>query len=92
MRNPNLRTKIEALETAAGTAGDLLQAAICQIALHGKPKEETLEALTPEQRVELHRRFDDFGAGDGWRRLAAAQECDSVICDRSPVRAGCERD
>lgn len=77
------RTQIEALETAAGQAGDLLQAAICQIALYGEPKLATLDVLSPGDRAELHRRFDDSGEGAGWRKLAAEQECESVIAARA---------
>lgn len=72
-------TNIEDLETAAGKAGDIVQAAICQIALYGAPDEATQQALSPAQRVDLHQRFGDFHSGADWRRLAAEQECLRII-------------
>lgn len=76
---------IESLETSAGTAGDLLQAAICQIALNGEPNESTLDALSPAERTDLHLRFADFNGDESseWRKLAAEQECLRVIADHA---------
>lgn len=83
------RTQIETLETAAGTAGDLLQAAICQIALNGEPTKATYDALSTTDRVDLHRRFDSIAIGGDeadtdespWMQITAQDECERVIAE-----------
>ena len=41
------------MEDAAGTAGDLLMAAICQIAQFGEASEGTLEVLSDAERAKV---------------------------------------
>lgn len=84
MGKREIMQQIEALETAAGTAGDLLQAAICQIALHGEPNEATEAALTPEQRVTLCTTYGDPNGDDhSWLMSRAEQACLEVIRDHA---------
>jgi len=80
MSKQEIMQQIEALETSAGTAGDLLQAAICQIALYGEPNEATEAALSPEQRVMLCTTYGDPNGDDNsWLRSRAEQVCLDVI-------------
>lgn len=55
------RSQIEQIEIDAGTAGDLLQAAIAQIALNGSPSETTYLELTRAQQLRLQALCDDSG-------------------------------
>ena len=84
MNKLEITQQIEALETSAGIAGDLLQAAICQIALYGEPSEATEAALTPEQRVTLCTTYGDPNGDDhAWLTGRAEQVCLEVIRDHA---------
>ena len=45
--------ELSKMEDAAGTAGDLLMAAICQIAQFGEASEGTLEVLSDAERAKV---------------------------------------
>lgn len=47
------RSHIDQMEVDAGTAGDLVQVALCQIATNGYISQATDEALTLDQRTRL---------------------------------------
>ena len=70
--------QIQALHDEADQAGDLLQAAICQIVLHDEPDPRTYVALSPEERYTLQRQY---GKRNGWSKAAAIAECKRVIAD-----------
>lgn len=85
--------QIAALETAAGTAGDLLQVALCQIVLsdvganRGDVRDATWDALSDaEQQAMIKRYGAEHGGSDiwveggrEWRILQVADECERVI-------------
>lgn len=71
--------QIESLQTAAGTAGDLLQAAICQIAINGEPDGLTVSALSARDQEELFRVYADQETNTEWKRQQAVDECLRVI-------------
>lgn len=70
---------IEALETAAGQAGDLMMAAICQIALEDEPNGNTMSALSPSERAILFQTYADQSTDTDWLVDAAIAECQRVI-------------
>lgn len=70
--------QIQALHDEAGQAGDLLQAAICQIVLHDEPNPRTYAALSPDERGTLQQQYGKRG---GWNKAAAIAECKRVIAD-----------
>ena len=45
--------ELSKMEDAAGTAGDLLMAAICQIAQYGEVNEGTFEVLNDAERAKV---------------------------------------
>ena len=63
--------QIEQMEIDAGTAGDLLQAAICQIALSGEVSEATMAVLGDSERA----------TAATYTRNTAAAECASAFAD-----------
>lgn len=69
--------QILALHNEASQAGDLLQAAICQIVLYGEPIPRTYAALSPMERNALRQ----YGQHNGWNMAAAIVECERVIAD-----------
>lgn len=72
--------KIEVLEATAGQAGDLLQVAICQIALHGEVHPDTWDQLIGEERGML---ADWYGvAHDGTTQMYNAD----VLAERACLR------
>lgn len=77
--NQDTEKQIENLEQAAGQAGDIMMAAICQIALLGQPKDGTFDALDADDRYKLQQEFG--GLHCGWLSLKAEQECLRVIED-----------
>lgn len=70
-RNEMDRNKIEALEIAAGQAGDLMQAAICQLAINGDVSAGTYGALSDTERARIN----------GMSKADARAECARVILD-----------
>lgn len=72
---------LEALETSAGQAGDLMMAAICQIAMEGEPNGPTMEALTPSERAILFQTYADQSTDTDWLQDAALAECERVIAE-----------
>lgn len=76
-----MTSQIEALETAAGQAGDLMQAAICQIALQGEPNRLTVSALSSSQREILFRTYANQDTNTDWLIDEAIAECLRVIAE-----------
>lgn len=70
--------RIRDLQTAAGQAGDLLQAAICQIALDGEVRERTYASLSSDERARI----------DGMSQDAARTECGRVLGRGAAERIG----
>lgn len=61
-------TNLQALESAAAEAGDLLQAAICQVAMYGEATEATLDALDDAERAKVA----------SYSRESARAECERI--------------
>lgn len=78
-----MNAQIEALETAAGQAGDLMMAAICQIALNDEPNGLTMSALSPSEQAILFQTYADQSTNDKWLVDAAVTECLRVIAENS---------
>lgn len=82
-----INEQIQALETSAGQAGDLVQAALCQIALNDDVSDATWDALTGNQQSDLIARFASEGGGSDvwveggreWRIQAVAEECERSL-------------
>lgn len=62
----NYRHEIEKLRAEAGEAGDTLQVAICDMALHGEAGAAQLALLTSDERVMLEK----FDAELAWEACA----------------------
>src|SRR5690606_34920363 len=75
--------QIQALHDEADQAGDLLQAAICQIVLHDEPDTRTYVALSPEERYTLQQQYSKR---NGWSKAAAIAECKRVIAGALAAR------
>lgn len=72
---------IERLEKECLQSSDILTAVICQIAINGSPRPDSLNSLDDEDRVRLNKRFAHFeGHEDGdWNQPAAIGECAEII-------------
>lgn len=63
--------QIQALHDSAGQAGDLLQAAICQVAMDGEADPQTLKVLSDSERAEIAQ----------YDQESAIAECERVLAD-----------
>src|SRR5690606_7243358 len=70
---------IQALHDAAGQTGDLLQAALCQIAMDGEADPRTLEVLSDGERVRIAQ----------YDQESAIEECERVIAEAAARVEGC---